>query len=452
LAARNAGVLRWGPSDSRNPAEIALCQHERMLDIVETSPPAFECPKHMEYGPCGGVKLDGSCEVSEQRCVFLEVPTVRWHGIERDARARVGGSALESAAPQSATPQRPTGSATPASATPQRPAPQSATPQRPTPASATPQSATPLSATPIHPDPTPEPVPSAGAAPMRELLAMRQIVVADFPARAIDAGSIERCASDLVGNVDAVLAGDSGAARVQFSPSYRAHLIRATGLAVWTGFNCRDRNRVAMEGELAGLAHVGVSGVHCVTGDHTLTGSRPDAAPVFDLDSTEAASLARAAGHLVSVAESPAAPPTGNRPARLVEKMRAGAEVCFVNHAGGAGPVRDFISRTQDVISETQELRADLAYIPCIPVVVDRESAELLLSFTTLVLPEGYIERIVGAADPFTEGIAAAIDLGHDFLALDGVRGVNLSGGAGAGREQWFAEALARISTGLAVA
>jgi len=119
--------------------------------------------------------------------------------------------------------------------------------------------------------------------------------------------------------------------------------------------------------------------------------------------------------------------------------MRAGAEVCFVNHAGGVGPVADFIARAQD-------LGATMAFVPCIPVVVDRESAELLRSFTTLVLPEGYLDRILGARDPFAEGIAAAVELGQEFLSLDGVRGVNLSGGTGPGREAWFAEALGQIS------
>ena len=226
---------------------------------------------------------------------------------------------------------------------------------------------------------------------------------------------------------------------MQFPPAYRASLIRAAGLQVWTGFNCRDRNRVAIEGELAALAHVGVAAVHCVTGDHTQTGDRPDAKPVFDLDSTEAASLARANGHLVSVAEAPATPPVDRRPDRLLEKFRAGAEVCFVNHAGGAAPVAAFIARARD-------LGAAMAFIPCIPVVVDRESAELLRSFTTLVLPDGYLERILAARDPFAEGIAAAVELGRQFLQIDGVRGVNLSGGAGPGREAWFAEALATIS------
>lgn len=331
----------------------------------------------MEYGPCGGVEFDGTCEVADHRCVFLDEPTVRWHGVISD---------------------RPVGAA----------------------------------------DPVPEPVASVGAEPMREKLRAGGVVVADFPARALDADSLDACAGVLEGHVDAVLAGDAGSARVQFPPAYRAALIQSRGVAVWTGFNCRDRNRVAMEGELAALAHAGVAGVHCVTGDHTATGSRPDATPVFDLDSTEATSLARRAGHLVSVGEAPATPPIERRPERLVEKIRAGAEVCFVNHAGGAAPVAAFLSRAAD-------LGARAWYIPCIPIVVDRGSAELLRSFTTLVLPEGYLEGILDANDPFEAGISAAVDLAHRFFAIDGVAGVNLSGGAAPGRELWFAEALARI-------
>ena len=342
-----------------------------------------ECPKLMEYGPCGGVEFDGSCEVSPARCVFLDLTTVRWHGIER---------AMEPGAS----------------------------------------------------DPLPRPVASAGAQRMRALLATRPVVVADFPARALDAASIAECADVLSGRVDAVLAGDAGAARVQFSPSYRAHLIQSAGLTVWAGFTCRDRNRVALEGELAGLAHVGVAGVHCVTGDHTLTGGRPDAAPVFDLDSTETAALARAAGHLVSVGESPATPPIERRPARILEKMHAGAEVCFVNHAGGAAPVAEFIDAAR-------QLGVDMMFIPCVPIVVDHASAALLRTFTTLVLPEGYLDRILAARDPFVEGIAASVDLGCELLQIDGVRGINLSGGTGPGREAWFAEALARISEGVGV-
>jgi 5,10-methylenetetrahydrofolate reductase len=328
----------------------------------------------MDFGPCGGVEFDGSCEVAPHPCVFLGTPTVLWQDVATPPARR-----------------------------------------------------------------------SAGSERMDELLRERAIVVADFPAAALSASSIAECAAAMVGSVDAVLAGDSGAERVQFPPAYRAHLIQSAGLPVWTGLNCRDRNRVALEGELAALALVGVAGIHCVTGDHTLTGSRPDAAPVFDLDSTELAALASAAGLLVSVGEAPATPPVEKRPARLLEKQHAGAEICFVNHSGGVEPVREFIAAAR-------ALGATVGFIPCIPIVTDRESAELLESFTTLVLPAGYLDGILVAETPDAvraAGIAAAVALGEGFLALDGVVGVNLSGGAGPGQAVAFAEALAEVGRAL---
>lgn len=322
------------------------------------------CPKHMTYGPCGGVADDGGCEAGGLRCVFLDEPTVPWAGAA---------------------------------------------------------------------------APAAGAS------GLDRLIVADLPARPMDRASLDACADQLRGRVDAVLAGDSGAERVQFPPAYRARLLMDAGLAVWSGVNCRDRNRVALEGELAALADVGVLGVHCVTGDHTLTGSRPDAAAVFDLDGTGLAALARAAGLRVSVAEAPAAPPVDRRAARLREKERAGASVCFVDHAGGTAAVARFIG-------EARALGVTVDFIPCVPIVVDRGSAELLQSFTALALPAGYLDGILAAADPRAAGIAAAVALSHELLELDGVVGVDLSGGPGPqpGDDVAFAAALGEIGAELA--
>lgn len=342
------------------------------------------CPKSMSYGPCGGVTHDGHCEVAPTRCVFLDAETVRWSGIRADSLAEPRVSATE----------------------------------------------------------LPPVAPSAGAERMRALIAQRPIVVADFPAKPLDAASIAACGEILNGSVDAVLHGDAGQMRVQFPPAYRARLVQEAGLTPWAGVNTRDRNRVALEGEVAALAHAGVAGVHCVTGDHTLTGSRPDARPVFDLDSTELAALARTAGHLVSVAESPLAPPRERRASRLLEKQHAGAEICFVNHAGGAEPVAAFIAdaRAQGVT---------LGFIPCLPIILDSDSAALIRSFTELPLPPGYLEGILGASDTVEAGIAAAIALGHEFLAIDGVVGVDLSGGVDGRDELGYARAVATIAAAL---
>ena len=34
---------------------------------------AFRCPKRMTYGPCGGVRADGGCEMAPDPCVFLHL-------------------------------------------------------------------------------------------------------------------------------------------------------------------------------------------------------------------------------------------------------------------------------------------------------------------------------------------------------------------------------------------
>lgn len=343
------------------------------------------CPKHMTYGPCGGVAPDGRCEVAELGCVFLPDPTVRWPSPDDDTVVRV---AERMAAPE-----------------------------------------------------PPSAVPEVSTAAGRELVALmerRPVVVTGLPARPMDASSIRTSADILRGSVDAVLSGDSGRARVQFPPSYRAELIRRDGLRAWLGVNCRDRNRVALEGELAALAEAGAAAVHCVTGDHTDTGDRPDAKPVFDLEGTTLVPLARRLGLLVSVAESPASPPVERRAARTVEKERAGAQLVLPQYSGEVAELSDFIA-------ETRAAGGTAPFLPGVPVVIDHEGARVLTSFAAAILPAGYVESILEASDPFTAGVRASVALATRLLALDGVSGVVAAGGAREGQEEEFARALALI-------
>jgi 5,10-methylenetetrahydrofolate reductase len=230
---------------------------------------------------------------------------------------------------------------------------------------------------------------------------------------------VRRAAFALAGVADAALFGDTGWARVQLPPSYRAALVAAEGLRPWAGLNCRDRNRVALEGELAGLAAVGAA-VHCITGDHPGSGHRADAAPVFDLDSLQLAALARAAGVLVSVAENPVAPPVDLRPGRAAEKAKAGAHLCIVNHAGSAERVRWFVEATKAAGA------VDLRFLACVPLVTSEPGLRLLRTFTGLVLPAGFIERIEQARDPFAAGVDEAIRFAVAVLDVPHVCGVDL--------------------------
>ncbi|CCH86935.1 Methylenetetrahydrofolate reductase [Modestobacter italicus] len=284
--------------------------------------------------------------------------------------------------------------------------------------------------------------PPAPEAPLLALMRQRPVVVADLPAAPLSRESLVRGADVLAGSVDAVLLGDSGGARVQFPPAYRAALVQARGVPAWAGLTCRDRNRVALEGELAALADTGAAAVHCVTGDHTSLGDRPDARPVFDLDSTELAARAATAGLLVSVAEAPAGPPVAQRPERLAEKVRAGAQVCVVNHCGGPDAVADFVAAAVAA-------GADVPFVVCVAVALDPASAAELRRFPGLVLPAGYLASIESARDPHRAGVSAAVALAEACLSVPGVRGVDLSAVAPPGRELSTADALATIGKAL---
>ena len=48
--------------------------------------------------------------------------------------------------------------------------------------------------------------------------------------------------------------------------------------------SCRDRNRIAIQGDVLGAAAMGVTNILCLTGDGVQAGDQPDAKPVFDLD------------------------------------------------------------------------------------------------------------------------------------------------------------------------
>jgi methylenetetrahydrofolate reductase (NADPH) len=286
--------------------------------------------------------------------------------------------------------------------------------------------------------PTNTEITPAGRA-LLETLEQRPVIVTDFPSVALDANSISVVAAALAGATDAVLLGDHNDSRVQFPPAYRAMLVRAAGLEPWVGLNCRDRNRVALEGELAALRHANVTGVHCITGDHPKSGHRPDALPVFDFDSTQLAALARANGMLVSVAASPCSMPVPERPRRLAQKVLAGAHICFINHAGPGERVLEFVQ-------SAQALGANVPFIAGLAVITSEAGARMIQKFHNLTLPPGYLEDIICAPDVRHAGIRAAIRFGHDLLAQPGVRGLNLSSVPEPGRELEMAQDLAEIA------
>jgi hypothetical protein len=84
------------------------------------------------------------------------------------------------------------------------------------------------------------------------------VVRTDLSVRPFDPASVRRVVGVLAGVSDALLVGEH-ANRPDLPPTMVAAEVRDAGGRVWTTPACRDRNRVALEQELAGLAAVGAT-------------------------------------------------------------------------------------------------------------------------------------------------------------------------------------------------
>ena len=71
-------------------------------------------------------------------------------------------------------------------------------------------------------------------------------------------------------------------------------LLTRVGYAPVMQISCRDKNRIAIQGDILGGAAMGVCNMLCLTGDGVQAGDHPQAKPVFDLDSTSLLGIARA--------------------------------------------------------------------------------------------------------------------------------------------------------------
>jgi methylenetetrahydrofolate reductase (NADH) len=258
------------------------------------------------------------------------------------------------------------------------------------------------------------------------------------PPDSADPRDVLRAAEPLKDVADAVNATDASGANCHMSSMGICSILSRAGLGIVLQISCRDRNRIAIQGDVLGAAAMGVGNVLCLTGDGVGVGDQPGAKPVFDLDSVSLLRTLRTMrddGTFLSgrklttppriflgAAENPCIPPVEWRADRLEKKVRAGADFIQTNYIFDLPVFAEFMKRVRDMgLDERVFILAGVG-----PLASAKTARWMRRNVPGVHIPEAIIDHLERAANPAEEGKKLCIDMIQQVREIAGVKGVHV--------------------------
>jgi methylenetetrahydrofolate reductase (NADPH) len=185
------------------------------------------------------------------------------------------------------------------------------------------------------------------------------------PPDSVDSQEVCLAAEELSEVSDGLNATDAPGANCHMSSVAMCALLVRGGFEPVMQMTCRDRNRIAIQGDLLGAGAMGVKNVLCLTGDDVIVGDQPQAKRVFDFDSIQLLRTAKTmrddamflSGRklttpprlFLGAAANPFAPPYDWRPERLAKKVEAGADFIQTQYCFDVPLFEKFMQRVRDL-------------------------------------------------------------------------------------------------------
>lgn len=182
------------------------------------------------------------------------------------------------------------------------------------------------------------------------------------PPKGTDLGPLMDAAEALKDSVTAFNLTDSAASRMAMAPVAAAHLLGDRGIESTLQIAGRDRNRLAVQGDMLAAHALGVANLVCMTGDPPSGGDHPDAKPVFDLGAEALLAAVKSLesgsdiagnelkgspsfyrGAVVNVA----VPDLGKEIARMEQKIESGAQFFQTNAVYDPGGFSEFMKSVE---------------------------------------------------------------------------------------------------------
>ena len=281
----------------------------------------------------------------------------------------------------------------------------------------------------------------AGSRLERVLRSGRFAVTAELnPPDSADPQAVYDAALVLASVADAINATDASGANVHMSSVAICALLTRAGYEPVLQMTCRDRNRIAIQGDLLGAAAMGVRNVLCLTGDDVTAGDQPQAKRVFDFDSIQllrTAVIMRDQGMFLSgrkldvppkfflgAASNPFAPPYDWRPKRLAKKVEAGADFIQTQYCFDVPRLREFMRQVRDMgLHERVFILVGVG-----PLRSERAAEYMRRRVPGVVIPDEIVDRLrkTPAEKKREEGKRICIEIIQQVREIEGVAGVHV--------------------------
>jgi len=257
------------------------------------------------------------------------------------------------------------------------------------------------------------------------------------PPVSTDPAEFLRRAMPLKGLVTAVNVTDGAGAKVHLSSLATAHFLVQSGIEPIFQMTCRDRNRLALQGDILGAASLGIRNILVLGGDDPKAGDQPEAKPVYDVDSRSLLAMAHAMRSekklpsgtpiegpplrlVLGAADVPIDPPPGWEPKGLKAKIAAGADFVQTQFCMDTGVVRRYTQRLAEA-----GLRIPIL-VGVAPIPSARSARWMRDKLYGTIVPDAIIERLERAPDPKREGRNICIEVLRELAAIPGVGGAHV--------------------------
>jgi methylenetetrahydrofolate reductase (NADPH) len=258
------------------------------------------------------------------------------------------------------------------------------------------------------------------------------------PPDSADPHEVYERASLFDGYVDAINATDGSGGNCHMSSVGMSALLTRRGYSMVMQISARDRNRIAMQGDVLGASAMGVSNILCLTGDGVQSGDHPQAKPVFDMDCMTTLEMLRGmrdrgqflSGRKIShpppvflgAAANPFAPPFDYRPLRLAKKIAAGAQFIQTQYCFDLVMFKRYMAKVRDM-----GLHEKVFILVGVGPLASARSAQWIRNNVAGVhIPDSIIERLAGADDQAQEGVDICVEMIQQIREISGVHGIHL--------------------------